>query len=272
MTYVVKTSGEKEPFSQEKLLTSIARAGIPQPMQKEVLAHVLSKLHEDIPTSEIYQHIMEFLGKSSNPFHKASFALKQSIMQLGPTGYPFEKFLARLFERMGYKTETNMILKGACISHEIDVIMEKNNVRAMVEAKFHNGGGIKTDVHVALYTKARFDDIKGRNSFSEVFLVTNTNATIDALAYAQCVRMQVITWSYPKTGSLRDLVEKFHLHPITTLNSISTPHKQKLLEQNIVLCSELLENEEYLRTLNISQPQIKQTIEEARFVCTHTSS
>ena len=48
-------------------------------------------------------------------------------MKLGPTGYPFEDFIAKLLQADGYETKVRQILKGECITHEIDVIAEKNN-------------------------------------------------------------------------------------------------------------------------------------------------
>src|SRR5207245_2048481 len=136
---------------------------------------------------------------------------------LGPTGYPFEDYIAKIFQRQGYTTLIRQILPGNCVSHEIDVIAEKNTViptKIMIEAKFHNQVGMRTNVHVPLYTKSRFEDIKIKHNFSEVWLVTNTKATVDAIAYASCVGMKIMTWSYPEGESLRDLVEKFHMFPI----------------------------------------------------------
>jgi len=110
-------------------------------------------------------------------------------MELGPTGYPFEDFVTEILKAKGYVTQTRSILLGKCVSHEIDVIAQKNAEKIMVEAKYHNAPGIHTDVHVSLYTKARFDDLKEKYQFSQPWLFTNTKITPDALAYALCVNM-----------------------------------------------------------------------------------
>lgn len=270
MKTVLKANGEQEPFSEEKFLTSIRRAGITKDMQAEVLTHVKEKFHNHMPTSEIYHHIVEFLDNSPEAHSNARYNLKQAIMDLGPTGYPFEDYVARILGLQGYTTTTRNIIKGSCISHEIDVIAEKKFPRQqkiMVEAKYHNRLGVKTEVHVAMYTKARFDDIRDENNFTDVLLITNTKATTDAISYALCNGMKIISWSYPNGSSLRDLVEMFGLHPITALNSISGMEKQALLRQGIVLCRDICNNHTIIDVLNESPDKKKKILDEALFVC-----
>src|SRR3989338_6866663 len=104
---VVKVGGLKEPFSEEKLRQSVRRAGIPLKIHDEVVDHIKSRLHDDISTEEIYGHILEFLGKSPYPFGAARYSLKKAVMDLGPTGFPFEKYVASILSRQGYKVDTN---------------------------------------------------------------------------------------------------------------------------------------------------------------------
>ncbi len=264
---VLKANGEKEQFSSDKLHASIHRAGIPHDLQATVVEHVQGKLYDGIPTSEIYHHIVEFLGDSSKPYTKAKYNLKQAIMDLGPTGYPFEDYVAKVLEKEGYSIQVRQILQGKCISHEIDVIAEKDGKKLMVEAKFHNGLGIKTDVHVSMYTKARFDDIKEKNGFSDVLLITNTKMTLDAISYAQCVGMQVISWSYPDTDALRDLVDKYHLFPITAITILSQMQKQQLLDQGTVLCSQICHDHNILDKIDLPQEKKDAIFREVEFVC-----
>ncbi|HSA83542.1 MAG TPA: ATP cone domain-containing protein, partial [Patescibacteria group bacterium] len=141
MVSVLKANKEKEPFNEEKLIHSIKRAGIPDKLQTEVLSHIKQKLYEGIPTSEIYRHILEFLDTSEHPYSRARYSLKEAIMMLGPTGYPFEDFVARLFELQGYEALVRQTLRGKCITHEIDVLIEKDGKKEIIEAKFHNHPG-----------------------------------------------------------------------------------------------------------------------------------
>lgn len=267
MTQVVKASGEKEPFSEEKVRASIQRAGIPKELQEQVLEHVKSRLYESIKTSEIYHHIIEFLGTSKAPFTKSKYSLKQAIMELGPTGYPFEDFVAEILKTSGYQTQVRTILAGKCVTHEIDIIAKKETHKAIIEVKFHNMPGTKTGIHEALYTKARFNDVLEKNDFNQVWLVTNTKISQDAITYGVCMGMKVMSWNYPEGESLRDLIENARLHPITALTTLSMGQKQKLLENHIVLCKDICQNPNLLDQFGIKNEEKKATLSEAQFVC-----
>jgi len=79
---------------------------------------------------------------------------------LGSTGYPFEKYIAQLLRYQGYIANNNQIIKGFCVSHEVDVTAEKKEKLIFVECKYHNKLGIRCDVKISLYFKARFMDIE----------------------------------------------------------------------------------------------------------------
>lgn len=267
MTNVVKANGEIEPFSEDKLRVSIKRAGIPQHLQDQAIKHVEGKLYEKIPTVEVYKHLTEFLEKDHVHF-KAKYSLKQAIMDLGPTGYPFEDFVSEILKAKGYITEVRSILTGRCVSHEIDVIAEKvNSEKLMIEAKFHNASGIRTDVHVSLYTKARFDDLKEKYKFDRPWIFTNTKITPDALTYALCANMGVVSWSYPQNEGLRDLIEEYKLYPITMLTSLSQAQKQVLLDNHIVLVKNICKSKESIDLLGIQPEKKEAVLKEAELVC-----
>lgn len=266
MVNVIKATGEKEPFSDDKIISSIKRAGIPKNLQALVLSHVKSKLYENIPTSEVYKHITEFLEKQPKKF-KDKYGLKQAIMDLGPTGYPFEDYVSEILKSKGYLTEVRSILTGRCVNHEIDVIAQKPNTeKLMIEAKFHNASGTRTDIHVSLYTKARFDDLKDKYKFDKAWIFTNTKITSDALTYALCVNIGVVSWSYPEHESLRDLVEKEKLYPITILSSLSHMQKQALLDNHIVLVKNICKNKEILDILMLQQDKKREISKEAELI------
>lgn len=266
MPNVLKATGEIEPFSEKKLRLSIKRAGIPQTFQDEVAAYIKDKLYDNIPTSEIYKYITDFLRNSTYPFSHTKYSLKQSIMDLGPTGYPFEDYVSEILKLEGYKTQVRQVFQGKCISHEIDVIAEKNKIRSMVECKFHNSPGTRSQVHVSLYTKARFDDVKEKNNLSNVWLITNTKITPDALNYALCSDMKVISWEYPEKGSFRDLIEKHKLYPITTFTSLSQNQKQLLAESHVVLARDICKNPSLLDILGLPKDKKNSVLSECQFL------
>ena len=263
---VIKATGQKELFNERKLRLSIQRAGIPKDLWENAVNHIKSTLYDQISTSEIYKHIVEFLENSPHPYARAKYSLKQAIMDLGPTGYPFEDYISEILKMEEYETMVRQILQGTCISHEIDIIAKKDNVSSMVECKFHNNPRTHSQVHVSLYTKARFDDIKEKNNLSEVWLVTNTKITPDALNYAICSNMKIISWDYPENGSFRDLIEKYKLHPITMLTTLSQNQKQLLATNHVVLAKDVCKNPSSLDILGLPEDKKNSILSECQFV------
>jgi len=267
MIHVIKADRRSEPFSEQKLIQSIQRARIPQSFQGDVLSHVKSKLYDGISTAEIYQYILEFLDRSPKPLNKARYSLKESIMMLGPSGYPFEDFVSKVLETEGYATQVRQILQGRCITHEIDILAQKDGKTIAVETKFHNSPGTRSEVQVALYTHARFEDIKVRNNIVEAWLVTNTKTTIDANTYALCSGMKVISWDYPEGNGLREMIERSRLHPITMLTNLAIPQKMTLLDNHIVLCKEIYTRPEVLDMLYLSKLDHEKVMKEVAAIC-----
>ena len=266
MITVIKANRTKEPFSEDKVMNSIRRARIPKSLHQDVLDHVKSKLYEGISTEEIYQHIIEFLERAPNPYIESRYSLKGAIMQLGPTGYPFEDFVSRLFEAQGYSTQVRQTLNGKCVTHEVDVVAEKEGEALMIEVKFHNSHGTRSEIQTALYTQARFEDVKVKNNVTEAWLVTNTKTTVDANTYAQCCGMKVMSWDYPTGNSLRELIEKTKLHPITMLTTLSSDQKASLLESHVILCREILEDPTVLDRLYLSKADHQKVLEETQII------
>ena len=186
MVKVIKANKKVEEFSEEKIAKSVKRTGVPDEVKEAVVRKVTSSVKkETVSSDEIFEHVSNALEDSPFPYAKSVYRLKQAIMDFGPTGYPFEDFVSEVFKTLGYTTDVRQILPGSCVMHEVDVVADKGGVRAMVEAKFHNASGSQSDLHVSLYTKARFDDLKEKHKLTEVWLVTNTKASEDAIANRQ---------------------------------------------------------------------------------------
>lgn len=267
MVNVIKADRTIEPYSEEKIISSIKRAGIPQSLHGEVINHINSRLYENIPTSEIYSHIQEYFGSSNDRASGSKYSLKRAIMELGPTGFPFEVYVSEILKSEGYATLVGQTLPGKCVNHEVDVVAEKDGEKLMVECKFHNRIGTRSDLHVSLYTKARFDDLKEKHGFTRGMLATNTKITVDALAYADCEDLSVLSWSYPEGWGIRDLVEKYKLYPITQLSFLSLTNKQELLAKDIVLISQLCKNFDVLDQIAIPKNKREEIENLAREVC-----
>lgn len=266
--FVVKKSGEKEEYSEEKVRRTMNRVGVPDDLKPEILSHIQQKFEKnEMTTDDVFHHIMEFLEPRDR---KSSLRLnlRQAIFELGPTGYPFEKYLSKIFENMGYNVETNVIMNGDCVRHEIDLLIEKDGHREIVEVKFHNHHAVKSDVQTSLYTYARFLDVKEKNNISNVWLVTNTKLSEDAINYSNCKGMPVVAWNYPEKGNLQDLVEEPHLYPVTLLNSLSESEKQRLIEKDIVLCTDFItKSDDELSDPLLRPDSLQKARDDAKLVC-----
>lgn len=266
--YIIKATGNRELFSVDKLRSSVKRAGIPDEKSDKVINHIKGILYPDIPTSIIYKNIIEFLSEESSLSSK--YSLKQSLMDFGPTGFPFEKFIAKIFQIQGYFTETDAKIFGKCVLHEVDVVAKKNMEVFFMECKFHNLPGRRTDIKTALYVWARFEDIMesykldNKESETQMWLVTNTKCTLDAISYARCRGMQILSWGYPPKNNLEDLIEDYRLHPVTCLRSINPIHIKKLLDNNIVLCKEIVSGTVDYTHTGLSDAEKSLIIEEAK--------
>ena len=144
----------------------------------------------------------------------------------------------------------------------------------MSEVKFHNEQGFKSDLKIALYVKARFDDLLNaefnyghRRKLDEGWLVTNTKFTEKAIQYSACSGVRLIGWNYPHDGSLQKLIEDADLHPITCLTSLDAGEKRRLMDQGIVLCKGVRENQMALQEVVVHHDRVKQVIDESNVLC-----
>ena len=158
---IIKASGEVMPFYSERLKRSLLKAGASEAQADTIVLQVQEKLYNGILTKEIYQQAFQLLKDSSRPV-AAKYKLRRAIMELGPSGFPFEKYVAEIFRRKGYSVQTGKIVQGHCVKHEVDVIAEKENRYLMIECKFHNQTGIACDVKIPLYINSRFKDLEAK--------------------------------------------------------------------------------------------------------------
>ena len=265
---VIKADGSREQFNPTKLENSLARSHASPGVIAEVLKHVLVEIEENMTTAQIYKHAYFLLHKTERPAAKR-YSLRRAVMELGPTGFPFEKYIAEIFKERGFETLTDQIVKGGCVEHEVDVVAWNDSKLIMAEAKFHNGLGVKSDLKVALYVKARFDDLQEKTFLygkqrlvDEAWLITNTKFTSMAIQYGMCKGLTMIGWNFPGKGNLQDMIEDGELHPITCLTSISKKEMGDLVSRGVVLCTQLRGNADIMREIGFSPIQVKDVLEE----------
>lgn len=243
MVYITKADGTQEPFDARKLDRSLKRAGANDEVRAHIVNHVKEEIFDGAPTDKIYEHAFDLLRhKKKNAATAARYSVKRAVLELGPSGFPFERFVAEIFRSLGYtNVRSDVVLQGGCVEHEVDVVAEHKGVRMGAEVKFHNNLGMKTDVKDALYVRARFNDLReGPDHITEPWLITNTRFTNNAIRYGQCQGLKLLGWDYPRNRGLEVLIDRANVHPITALTTISNDTKRQLLEQGIVLCKNLI--------------------------------
>jgi hypothetical protein len=271
---ITKASGQQVSFSEKKLKQSLLRSGAGKEMIDAVFDEVKGKLYKGISTKKIHKMAFALLKRHARPF-AARYKLKAAIMELGPSGFPFEKYVAEIFKYNGYKIKVGEIVMGRCIQHEIDVIAEKPGMYLMIECKYHHSPGIFCDVKIPLYLEARFRDVEtarkktpGQNlKYNQGWVVTNTKFSADAVTYGTCAGLHLIGWNFPEKGSLNNMIEQSGLYPLTCLTSITKKEKEILIENNKVLCREICENQAILKLAGINETRFKNILGEALSLC-----
>ncbi|MBK5210256.1 MAG: restriction endonuclease [Flavobacteriaceae bacterium] len=270
---VKKISGDLEPFSIQKLSRSLQNSGATSQEIEKIVNAVQPELYNGISSNLIYRKAFRLL-KKYNRVSASKYSLKRAIFDLGPTGFPFERLISALLKQKGYKTKIGEILKGECITHEIDVLAEKDGNIYTVECKFHQNPTNINNVKIPLYMNSRFIDVQKvwNNSgngthLKQGWLVTNTRFTKDAIDYAKCVDLTLLSWDYPKNNGIKNNIDKYGLYPITTLTSLTKKEKTQLIEKDIILIKELSKNPDSLHHLNFSEKQKALVLAEVHKLC-----
>ncbi len=274
--YVIKENGERELFDYKKLENSLRRIGTEEEVIKTVVSDVEKNAFDGITTSEIYRRAYSILRKKHRPA-AIRYSLKKAVAMLGPTGFPFEKFVAEIFKAQGYETLTDQVVKGKCVDHEIDIVAWKKDELIMVEAKFHTDFNLKSDLKIVLYVKARYDDIFGNKyvfggterKLMEGWVITNTKFSATAIQYGSCQpALRFVGWNYPYNNNLHHLIERYELIPVTALTTINTMEKGLFLSRGIVLSKTLLDIN-LLKEFNFDDKKIKSIQDEVNALCLH---
>ncbi len=272
--FITKMNGDRVFFDSGKLHNSLERSGAGEPVIQQIIRKVESALYEGITTKKIYKLAYRLLRESSRP-SAARYKLKKAIMELGPTGFPFEKYIAEIFKHEGFSTKVGVVVKGHCVNHEVDVIAERNHEKRIVECKYHSLEGRKSDIKTSLYFQSRFLDItkelqksdKQKIGIYEGWISTNTRFTSDAIKYGNCVGLNLLGWDYPEKGSLKERIDGSGLYPVTCLTTLTNREKEKLLSKEVVLCSEISKHPDVLKLATLVEKRRENVLKEVRELC-----
>ena len=273
---IIKHSGYKVPFDKDKLELSLKKSGASADLIKESLADIERQMYDGITTKEIYKLAFAILKKASSG-HAARYNIRLALQMLGPAGFFFEKFVARLYAAEGFKTKINLTLQGKCVSHEIDIVIMKNNMISMIECKFHGSKEGSSDVKVPMYILSRFNDLKAKKhtifsnseAIDSCIIVTNNRFTKDAQDFANCSGISLLSWDYPQDNNLKNKIDKGTLYPITCLTTLSIVEKEKLLILDQILVKDVIDDPQSLYKIGLSENRVKNTLHEASQICKH---
>lgn len=268
---IKKQSGELVPFSKESLQKSLVNSGSDHQTANEICQTIIKDLYNGISTKELYEKAFDLLKKSKASV-AARYSLKRALQNLGPEGFYFEKWVAKIFEAQGYDTVTGQTLKGkSSVNHEIDVIISNKNIDIVSECKFRNDIDAKISVTTPMYFLSRFIDLKEseftffNRSFKpqKGYLITNAFFTSDSIAFANCYDINLISWNYPEDKSLKRLTDFYGLYPVTCLTALTKEEEQKLLSKNCILVRELVKNPVLLDHFKFSNDRKELILKEA---------
>lgn len=270
MIKIQKYSGEYVDFDLDKLAFSLSKSGATEADVAEIVRKIEPQIYDGMHTKELYKLAFRYLKKKSNTF-AARFSLKRALRDLGPDGYYFERWVARLFQHMGYETLHNQLLEGYAVNHEIDVLGKKDGVLIIAECKFRNTTEAKISVTTPMYFLSRFKDVKDKSfdnfgttaSVKEGWLVTNVFLTEDAKVFCKYYGLNMLSWDFPEDNSIKALVDNTGLYPITCLTTLNKSDKDELLKLDCILVKDLIEHQNFMNSLNFSNSKKEYILTEA---------
>lgn len=243
---IVKQGGLKVSFSESHLCKSMVRAGASERQAKRICNLVDKKLEPGMTTSKVFRETLRHLVKEDLDI-AVKYSIKRGVNALGPDGFLFEKFLEAMLRMDGYKTERNKMMKGKCVTHEVDILAWKGNSYFMIEAKFRNESDIRTHINTVMYADARMKDIssnaennKNGKRYFETWLMTNTEFTKQSVKFAECSQVRLTGWNYPNKNSLQKMIVRTKAYPVTVIPSVTQKAREKLTAHGLVLAQDLL--------------------------------
>ncbi len=269
MPIISKADGTKEIFNPERLVVSLERSGAGAYAAQRIAESITNTVAPGTSSKEIYTRAFALLRKEARPV-AARYALRRALLELGPSGHPFEDFVSHLFRAEGWQVETRKTIQGKCVPHEVDFYAShpEQNTFIAAELKYHNDPGYKTDLKIALYVKSRFDDIFNCDPsiracpIDRGLLVTNTKFTSEAIAYAECSGVELLGWGYPVNENLFTHMSRAKVYPITTLTGLSRAEKWLLIEHGVIAVDEVMEDRRRLDVLHLTSERIGEVLAE----------
>ncbi len=264
-----KANGETQEFDEGKVRASLINSGASDALTERVLGRLLPLVGAGTTTKQIYSNAFSIL-RSERTKVAYRYKLKQAVLQLGDTGYPFERLIAEVFALQGFDAAVGQFVDGRCIQHEVDVIARRAGDVRYMECKYSTNRLKVLSIQTPLYVHARMLDVIAKHnpsgSESSGWLVTNMRFSSDSIEYAKCVGLKLLGWEYPEGGGLRTEMDRLEIYPITLLHHLNKHQKSRLIERDIVTCRQLGEQVSALEELHLSDSTLNQVKREVSII------
>lgn len=261
--YVKKNSQTTEKFSQKKFFQSLEKIDIPKKAQKNLLQKINKDCNQDLVSSNKIQRVTKKSLEKIDKLSSLKYSLKKDLLDLGPDGFSFERYMACVFEKLNYETLLNQTRKGKHVTHEIDIMFKKKNEKKFnySECKFRNKSYYKNGIKTALYVHSRYLDIKNgpEKNCKKYWLISNTRFSKDALKYGKGVGLGLLSPYGPEGESILDMVMQTRCFPISSLCSLSKKDIKYLLSVEITNIFDLRDK---LKALPKKREKIAKEIDE----------
>jgi hypothetical protein len=245
---VRKFDGSRQQFDRNRIIQTCLRNGASEETANSIAETIEKNLYEGITTQEILEFIWKHLGRH-HPESRARNDLRLALGLLRPKP-DFENYAALILQKLGYVVQSNQVLRGKCIEHEIDAIAQKEGRTFYVEIKHHNRTHTYTPLDVPMKVWATLQDLaEGRKlgyhtvEFTNSLIICNTKFTNHARTYSDCVGIDQLGWKSPAPNGFEAIIERNGLYPITLLKEIDRRLQRLLVENRILLLRQLIEND-----------------------------
>jgi hypothetical protein len=242
---IIKSNGDEAVLDPLKITHTLQRAGATPELARGIAEKIAREAWRGMRTKEIYKMAMRELRKN-HPAVAARYSLRDAIFRLGPAGFEFEKYMTLLLRAHGFKAVMPEILQGRCITHEVDILGEKDSRKFMAECKLRQSTNIYINIKDTMSTWARFIDLQeGAEDgkcprVDDAWIITNSRFSYDSIQYGTCKKMMMLSWNTPKDRPLPAWIDEKKLYPITVLSRLNKMHLDAFGRAEILLLENLV--------------------------------
>jgi hypothetical protein len=245
MVNVTKFDGSIEPFDRGKLVATARRLGAQRDVAERVVTRVERRVYEGISTRELLRMVRRYMNRY-RPETKQRHDLRAAISLLRSKP-DWERYVQLLLRAHGYDVTPNCLVRGRCVTNELDAIARRAGEDRLIEVKHHVNPHTRTSLDVVREVWAIFEDVRegyaaGLNAVlvTEAVIVTNTRFSKAAKTYAECRGVDRICWKGPEGCCLEAMIEEKRFYPVTLLRGLRRDDAAALGDVGVVTLHQLV--------------------------------